>query len=269
MCDRSKIVAALSGTDYELRWRIIRGIGSFTVPLFKIVSKGIELAGTGTLFATRGSHYILTARHVWEEKLKSADKIGIGIEEDIANRFSVDRSVLVPCGPARPSAWDEWGPDMTFLRIPDGLVGSINARRVFYNPTVDGVAIPADPVELWLLIGTPEDLGTFTSAKSEAQVYGRFVDPRDIAYNTRDQLDYLDVKIDTSSADTPRDFGGMSGGGLWRVEVYCSCSTGKIDWARSLEGVAFWEFPIENNIRVVRCHGPQSIASAISAIGDQ
>ena len=266
MCDRSKVVAALSGADYELRWRIIRDIGSFTVPLFMVVGRGIELAGTGTLFTDRDFHYILTAAHVWEEKLKSAVKIGIGIEEDIANRFFVDPQILVPCGPPRPSTWDAWGPDMTFLRIPDGLVGSMKARRVFYSPTVDGVATPVNPVEVWLLIGTPGALGTFTPAKADAQVNGRFVGGGDVDYKTRGQFDYFDVEIDTSSPDTPKDFGGVSGGGLWRVEVYCSSSTSKIDWARSLEGVAFYQLPGENGSRVIRCHGPQSIAWAISAI---
>jgi hypothetical protein len=102
MCDRSKVVAALSKADYELREKIIRDIGTFTVPLFKVVGKAIELAGTGTLIAIRGSHYILIAAHVWHEKLRSADKIGIGIQENIANGFfalglrlfRVDRTLL-------------------------------------------------------------------------------------------------------------------------------------------------------------------------------
>jgi hypothetical protein len=259
-------VATLSGPDYELRYRIIRDIGGFTVPLFKTISKEIELAGTGMLFTDRGSHYILTAAHVWEEKLKSAVKIGIGIQEDIANRFFVERALLVPCGPPIPSVWNEWGPDMTFLRIPEGLVGSINARRVFYSPTVDGIATPANPVEVWLLMGTPAALGTFTPAHAEVQVNGRFVGGGDVGYKTRGQLDYFDVKMDTSSPGTPKDFGGVSGGGLWRVQVYCSSSTGKIDWARSLEGVAFYQLPGENGSTVIRCHGPQSIARAFSAI---
>lgn len=266
MCERGKVLAALTGVDYELRERIIRQIGSFTVPLFRVVSKEIKVAGTGTLFAVRGSHYILTATHVWEEKLRSAEKIGIGIQEDVDNRFFVDPNTFVQCGPPRPRAWNEWGPDMTFLRIPAGLLGSINARRVFYSPTLDGVTTPADPLEVWLLIGTPADLSTVTPGYVKAEVNGRFVFGCHVDYKRRDQLDYFDVKVNASSPGALKDFGGMSGGGLWRVEVYCRSSAGEIDWARSLEGVVFYQLPEEDGSRVIRCHGPQSIAWAISAI---
>jgi hypothetical protein len=140
MCDPNEVVTALR-TSAELRQRIIRDIGSFTVALFAISDKKIELARTGTLLTFGGLYYILTAAHVWEEKLRFSAKVGIAIAEDIVNKFSVDTRTLVPCGPPRPTTWGEWGPDMTFLRVLAEHLASIKARRVFYNPTVDGVAV--------------------------------------------------------------------------------------------------------------------------------
>jgi len=61
----------------------------------------------------------------------------------------------------------------------------------------------------------------------------------------------------------PKDFGGFSGGGLWRVLVYCSPKTGKVDWASRLWGVVFWQFPIANDHRIIRAHGPKSILSGL------
>jgi hypothetical protein len=266
MCDLSKVAAALTGADDELRREIILDIGRFTVPLFAIRDTGIELAGTGTLFTSGGSQYILTAAHVWEEKLRSAAKVGVGIAADISNQFSIDAQVLVPCFPAHPTPWDKWGPDIAFLRIPSEHVGSISARRLFYSPTVDETVAPkVDRIEVCVLMGTPEALGTFSPMHADVQVNGRFVIDK-IPYSQRDEQDYFDIEIDTSSPGTPKSWGGVSGGGLWVVQVYCQCSTGKIEWARSLQGLAFWEHPSENDRQVIRCHGPKSIVLAMSSL---
>jgi hypothetical protein len=239
MCKVDKVVAALTGTDDSLRQKVVLDIGRFTVPLFSLDDKRIELAGTGALFAYRDSKYILTATHVWKEKLRNAVQIGIGIEVDINNRFSIDPQALVPYFPVHPTPWNEWGPDIAFLKIPTELVGSIEARRSFYNPAVDETVAPnVDRVELCVVMGTPHELGVFTPTHADVQVNGRFVvDP--IPYSQQGEHDYFDIDIDTSLPGTPKHWGGVSGGGLWLVHVYCECSKDKIEWARSLQGVAF------------------------------
>lgn len=64
-----------------------------------------------------------------------------------------------------------------------------------------------------------------------------------------------------SRPDTPKSFGGVSGGGLWRIMVYISPTTGKIDWSQRLKGMAFYEFPLKDGARVFRCHGPSSLSA--------
>jgi len=261
--DLSQIEAMLRSSE-DLRQRIVRNLGSSTVALFAVFnSKGadlLKLAGTGTLVVVDGSYYILTAAHVWEEILKSAVKLGITLTDDINHKCLMDVDTIVPTI-LKPHAlgWDEWGPDLALLRIPSGLVGGIKAFQVFEDLKAPGKPLNAECLECWVAIGTPEELGTFTQNHAEVQISGRFVEPR---YHTRGEYDYFDFPMDTTSPGMPKSFGGFSGGGLWRVLVYCSPETGKIDWAQRLKGVVFFEFPIVNGRRIIRSHGQNSILAA-------
>jgi hypothetical protein len=90
-------------------------------------------------------------------------------------------------------------------------------------------------------MGTPGELGTFTQIHADVQIMGRFVEPQPQDHG---EYDYFDFEMDSSSPGMPKSWGGVSGGGLWRVLVYHSPETGKIDWAQRLKGVAFWESAI-------------------------
>jgi hypothetical protein len=269
LCSAGEVEATLRGSE-ELQLRIVRDLGSFTVSLFALSSSEdgdhLQLAGTGTLLTAGGSHYILTAAHVWHEVLKSADKVGITLEENIDHTFFMEVKAIVPSGPPVPSAWGEWGPDMILLRLPSEYLGSINARRVFYSQTVDGKdAVNGEHIEVWVLLGTPHALGNFTQTHADIEIRGFFV-KTDAAVKIQGDFDYLDVEVDTSLPDVPQDFGGVSGGGLWKVLIFCSCATGKVDWVRSLQGVAFYQFPVENERKIIRCHGPNSVITAIANV---
>src|SRR6266566_7464835 len=50
-------------------------------------------------------------------------------------------------------------------------------------------------------------------------------------------------------------------GGLWKILVFESPSTGKIDSTATLEGVAFFQSIIDDSHCVIRCHGPETIAA--------
>ena len=69
MCELSEIEAMLRAHEEGLCSGIMRSIGSSAVTLFGVFDeKGkdrLELAGSGTFVLCGGSHYILTAAHVW------------------------------------------------------------------------------------------------------------------------------------------------------------------------------------------------------------
>lgn len=61
-------------------------------------------------------------------------------------------------------------------------------------------------------------------------------------------------------------FGGVSGGGLWRVQIYHSPESGHIESKVVLEGIAFYELGTGNGKGIVRCHGVQSIEKALAGV---
>jgi hypothetical protein len=254
-------VESLFRNSEELRENIARTLLSSMVALFAVFDDHgrdrLELAGSGSFVMCDDSHYILTAAHVWEEVLKSAVKLGISLVENINQRVLIDISAIAPSTlKANGSGWDEWGPDLAMLEIPKALVGGIKAFRVFEDLKAPPKLLGVDALEIWIAIGTPKELGTFTRNYADVQMVWSLVDP---SLHLRGAYDYYDFRADTTAPNMPSSFGGFSGGGLWRVLIYASPSTGQIDWAHRLKGVAFFEFPVENGYRIIRCHGPATI----------
>jgi len=249
--------------DTDLRERIVRSIGSSSVALIALVddraSHRLELAGSGTLVVVNGVYYILTAAHVWEEVLKSALRLGITMTDNIDHKSWIDINAIIPTVCKQDgSKWTEWGPDLALLRVPPEYVGGIEAFHVFEDVATPGKPMNVACLESWVLTGAPKELGTFSALRAELQISGTFVSPR---YHRRGEHDYFDVLMDTKAPDTPKSFGGVSGGGLWRIMAYISPTTGKIDWSQRLKGMAFYEFPQKDGARVLRCHGPSSLSA--------
>jgi hypothetical protein len=71
--------------------------------------------------------------------------------------------------------------------------------------------------------------------------------------------------MDVSFPGIPGRFGGVSGGGFWSVIIF-GLPDGKVDWYLTLVGVAFYQFDMENNNRVIRCHGQESSRTAILSV---
>ncbi len=231
--------------DTDLRQRIVRSVGASSVALFALLDDHgkhrLELAGSGSLVVVKSVYYILTAAHVWVQVLKPALKLGITMTDNIAHRSWIDIKAIVPtiCKP-NGSHWTEWGPDLALLRIPPQYVGGIKAFQLFEDVTTPGKPMNLPCLQFWMLMGTPKELGSFGPHYADVQISGTFVTPR---YHRRDSQDYFDIAMDTTAADMPKSFGGVSGGGLWRILAYISPTTRKIDWLQRLKGVAFYEFP--------------------------
>jgi hypothetical protein len=262
-------IRSMLGSSEELRQKIVRSLGSSTVALFALFDndgkESLESAGTGTLVTVGDSYYILTAAHVWEERLKSAVKVGITLTDNRDHKNLTEVYAIVPAI-LKPddSKWNKWGPDLAMLRIPPARVGGIKACQVFEYLNAPPKHLNVDCLECWVAMGTPKELGSFTQNHAEVQISGRFlILPAALKYHHRGAYDYYDFQMDTTSPGMPKSFGGFSGGGLWRVMVYFSRETGKVDWAQRLKGVTFYEFPIKNGYRVLRSHGPESITTVV------
>ena len=250
--------------------RIARDTWKYTVSLFALSASPIgdvlTLAGTGTLVFYEDAHYILTAAHVWHKVLKGADKVGITLRETYDHTCLIERENIIVSGLRRPSSWKEWGPDLIFLRIPDVRVGEIEAFRVFYRLGTQEKPVPGGEfTEARLLLGTPGALGTYRQNHASVQATPFWVAPP--VRHDHDGFDYLDVQARLPPPSTVDSFGGVSGGGLWRVKVYSDPATGQLDSTAILEGVAFYAFDVQGGAGTVRCHGPKSIDAAVLTLG--
>jgi hypothetical protein len=87
-------------------------------------------------------------------------------------------------------------------------------------------------LETRVLMGTPEALGKFTQTHADLQIHGLFTDA-DAPRQTRGDFDYLDF-VDVSFPGLPEDFGGVSGGEVWKALIYGSASRGEIDCLKAL-----------------------------------
>ena len=78
--------------------------------------------------------------------------------------------------------------------------------------------------------------------------------------HNRDGFDYLDIGVSKEIEDQPPSFGGISGGGLWQIDI-----GQKEDgtWTEvgfpKLEGVAYWGDWSGDKYTYIRCHGRKSI----------
>ena len=264
--DPREIESILKDSTSGLRDKVIRNLGLFTVAFLAISdepNEQFEMAGTGTLVELSGKHFILTARHVWERRLKSADQIGVTRKPEVSHRFPISPRKVVPLGPPRPEVWDEWGPDIVLLHIMPEYVGDLAAVKSFWNLSRPDVKLepPREVLAVDILMGTPVALGTIIGSHAELQITGIFFSKLETE-STRGEFDYRDFDIDLSQ-DGPRDFGGVSGGGLWQVNLYWS-STGEIDWKLIFRGVAFYQFPPVADHTVIRCHGVRALKVVIS-----
>jgi hypothetical protein len=264
-----EIKALLEDECSGMREQIVRTVGVHTVVLLTISGSRegevLDLGGTGTLVSMANSHFILTAAHVWEERLKSARDIGITLKEDIDHCCRISVEAVRPCALLRPREWNEWGPDLVFLKIPENHVGGIEAFRSFYRLDTERAGIQADGIEVRILMGAPRASGKFTPTHADLEINGMFVDVNAQPYD-KGEFDYIDLREDVRLPGVPQTFGGVSGGGLWRVQIFESSETAKIDWSWSLVGVAFHQSEMVDSHRTIRCHGARSIALAMKQI---
>ncbi len=221
--------------------------------------------GSGTLVQVSGTHYILTAAHVWH-KARDAEQIGLVIT-DRPSSFTMHRDAICV-----KELWkgkeSEWGPDLALLKLGLSDVSTIGARKSFLNLAQQRAVSAAHPPNtekgLWALTGMVGQFGEVQTRPEagtiefHAQGRGFFSNIRQM--HLHEGYDYLDASVKLNLPDVPSTFGGLSGGGLWEVRL-SRTKGGKIsrDGIPHFRGVAFWETEESDGRRAIRCHGPGSI----------
>lgn len=250
-------------------------IANFSVGFVTIsVHKGIQdavPAGSGTLVTVGPTGGILTAAHVLRH-LPNEGQIGLVRYPRVARhaqRATIDMGVadkLMIGTDDSPT-----GPDLGFLRLPPTVVGDLQSRNVFFNldrrreevlsgpkrggPYFDGIS--------GMIAEWTEDLPDERSlrVKGFRALYGVGLVEREYENNGFDLYEF-ETQYGPGSV-SPRSYGGMSGGGLWRV--YCvKDDDHKLSVVeKRLIGVAFYESGLSDGKNIVTCHGPKSVYGAL------
>jgi hypothetical protein len=248
---------------------VILSLKNYLVALYVLLPEKpqprLRLIGSGTLVEIEGTHYILTAAHVWHET-RGAEKIGLVLTENQSS-FMIPRDSI-----CAEELWNgqisEWGPDIALLRLATAFVPTITAHKSFLNLARQKESLASCPPVtengLWAVTGMVGEFSEFQAHPQakiiEGHVHGSaFITSVQQAHQ-RGEYDYFDLGANLQLPGAPSSFGGVSGGGLWEVKLSMTKSK-EISWneKRYFRGVAFWQSEVSDDHRMIRCHGPKSI----------
>jgi hypothetical protein len=237
---------------------------------------GLHQVGSGTFAVINGRHGILTAEHVWE----AIQQVSLGtpmisiIVAEGPHRFELPVNELIP---RLDLGYDPNGgkPDIQFLEIPVARLGAIKARKSFVNLNKE----PASRREFALanmgfvvIAGFPSEFTPEPTADPSGDylvsLRGGFVSGVERQWK-EGTFDFFETKGDRHAKGVPRSYGGVSGAGVWRVELkkksgvpISQSRIGRLEFM----GVSFLQrFPNEHTV-FVRHNGPETVYSALSRI---
>jgi hypothetical protein len=200
----------------------VNGIKDFTTAFVS----GLNQIGSGTFATINGRHGILTAEHVWEAicvRSLAEPMISLVISQE-PHRFEIQVRDLLP---HLNLGYDRNGgrPDIQFLEIPLAKLGGIKARKSFVNLSkgpeakidfalgdLGFVAIAGFPAEF-----SPEPQ-VEPSGDYRVSIRGGFVSSLERHW-VDGEYDFFETKGDRHAPGVPRSYGGVSGAGVWRVEL--------------------------------------------------
>lgn len=273
---------AISITDVPMAvWEQVQeGLWHYFVPILtlrKHEGKPVpELIGSGTLIDIDGKRCILTAAHVWA-KAQGVDLLYLLIKKPGRALVKIPYANISARTLWNRESPEEWGPDLALLEIPPPQLTTINAYKSFLNFEQQLADLSENPPKIenavWVIYGV---VGEFSKVSVDNKrridtelvaraFFGGVTQTHSIA-----GFDYFDARVDLRLPEVPARFGGVSGGGLWQVNLSISDS-GVYSWdgRRRFRGVAFWQSEATDDQRIVRCHGPCSIFQRFLSEGGQ
>jgi hypothetical protein len=222
------------------------------------------------LVVSDGCYCLLTAKHVWQciEKARlqhaTADlQVMLGksfLKVDsrlLCNSMSITDETVGPYGLPIP--------DLALIRLPTDTSTALSARsKTFYsldNRNGNAAFTQFRPEGVFIAVGAPRKLVSVKQKQVRSLVFFTDVDePLTIQ-------DWDVIKVNLNREDNPvlpDTFGGMSGGGLWRVPISRNSADGKFLASPAiLSGIIYGETELSD--RALLVNGPKSIFRAVYA----
>lgn len=259
-------------TELELtpaEMKINREIAGSLVGLIEVLpapdGEDARLLGSATLVTIKGRRGLLTAAHVLNVIPRTRPLGIVRFSSPNTQRLLVQFEHALRVAMGRTNEGPQ-GPDLGFIELPSEAIASLEARgNIFFNMDLRRDDVIAGRYEtkphLSCIVGaiaewTMESLGPSTRTKNIGayNLLGKVGMPR-----MHGGLDLVDFEpVYTERDEPPSSFGGVSGGGLWRVMGVLE--NGSFDPVEKvLLGVVFYQSAVVEGKRTLICHGPRSL----------
>jgi hypothetical protein len=217
----------------------------------RVEGAGSKVLGSGVLVSIEGRRGILTCGHVAEQYDK-LHEIGLvrfiaGTQQRRIVNIADAHHIIVHSS----DKWTEKDLDLAFTYLNPGVADSIAAQSVFLNVEKNRGRIEGGEPTIGHCVDVMFGLVDEYSGVPVIE-RGKFVSPMHaVIYRGKMHSDENALlrfqTTDDDPAKLPKDFGGLSGSGLWRIH-FVDHGAGRFDIIeKRLWGIASWQIDKQNN----------------------
>lgn len=222
------------------------------------------LLGSGTLVQVGSCFAILTAEHVLQV-LPTSGRLGLLLEPSHKD-FTVDIQGLNYLHIARGTN-DRDGPDLGAIILSPEIASAIGAKKQYWNLSSDRERLLTAPPDrhsgFWIANGFPDSEKAVIREADGSGYVMRYLNFCGVGGPNEPEYvgvhDYYNFPVTPPDLEgIPRSFGGMSGGGLWQLEIRRP-ENGEFSIVRKFfSGVVFYQIREANDVSL-KCHGRCSV----------
>ncbi len=236
-----------------------------------------EPAGSGTLIQYRDLFGVLTAHHVPHNPFSrsrrfdfssSHQKLGLVLHGQ-SHFFEIPMNTMGVLDIGIPKSAEE-GPDLAVIVLPNSEIGRISSHKSFFNLSIadqNRLDSALSDLGFFMITGYPQELMKEVPRDRHFREIVQYTGIASVPENPKRfekyGFDYLDIVASISNdGNHPHSYRGLSGGGIWRIDLTRRKSEDNSKLRINeiiLAGIAFYETPISGNERTLRCHGGKSI----------
>lgn len=231
------------------------------------VTSKTEISASGVFVNTCGYEGILTAHHVAKPLLEE-ESFGLCISQ--AEHLFIVRSQYcehVPIG--FKQNYDDEGPDLSFIIIKDPkALATIKRLKSFCHLDNRDLNYFNEPIErmLWCISGSPYESAKFLpppSTGGRLKQFSSFIGEATFkSHEQKGSFDYVSLIVPNGKQGYPRNYQGVSGGGVWIVPFTAEDDERKETLRTEipiLAGIAFYQEEVDEHNKCLVCHGFNSV----------
>mgnify|MGYP001268814363 CR=1 FL=1 len=224
--------------------------------------------GSGTFVSCDDHHGILTAQHVAREiKPRKDGTFRIVVTSDMEHAFRIPACFLEIIDIGIPIS-NEYGPDISFIKIPHIFLSGIKCRKLFFNISNKRDEYLTSLSNSDICIWTMYCITNKSHSKGSGEKFGVVLRQEFIPYIFTDIDNYLEkagfdyIEVVAKFPDSerhPSSFGGTSGAAIWK-SPFKQIAKDRVELIDPiLAGVVFFETELVNCKRTLRCHGYKTL----------